>query len=328
VFLGVGAAATTLACLMLRRMARPGTEAAPLVLLFLLNGPLLNSLREGNTTHFVLLMLILALMLLQSGSNFAAGLLLGLCAVIKLPLLLFGAYFLLRQRWTVVAGGASAIWGVLLLSVLAFGLDNNVNWFNCCVEPFIGGVIPAFNVQSVDGFAVRLITGTSRLSNWDPMDVPATYKIARQVLFVSTIAYAVWVMRRADPIGSGPARAEAAGVREMLEFCLVLNLALVFSPISWSHYYALMLLPFGLYLGGRLPMPADVLTRRLLWGGMVLCSLPIVVLPLQADLLGEVVARTLVSATFAGGVAMLAVLTRQLYQLGTSPPFAAGDAKP
>ena len=319
VFLAVGAAATGLAFLLLRRMARPGTEAAPLLLLFLVNGPLVNSLREGNTTHFVLLLLILALPLLQKRSDFAAGMLLGLCAVIKLPLLLFGAYFLLRRRWQVVAGGAAAIGGTMLLSVAAFGLDNNINWFNCCVEPFLGGIIPAFNVQSIDGFVVRLVTGTSRLSNWDPMDVPVAYKITRQILFVAALLYVVWVMQRAHPGGTETQHSEATHVREMLEFALVLNLALVLSPISWSHYYALLLLPWGLYLGGRLPMPTDALTRGLLWSGIVLCSLPIVALPLQADLIGEIVARTLVSATFAGGVAMLAVLMRQLHQLGTLP---------
>ena len=325
VFLGFGAAATVAACLLLRGMARPGTEPAPLVALFLVNGPLINSLREGNTTHFALLALILVVMLLQRGSDFAAGVLLGLCAVFKLPLLLFGAYFLLRRRWSVVAGGASAIGGVLLLSVAAFGLDNNVNWFNCCVEPFLGGIIPAFNVQSVDGFAVRLFTGTSRLSNWDPMDVPAAYRVSRQVLFAAVLGYTAWVMRRDGATRPQPTGSETARVREMLEFSLVLNLALVLSPISWSHYYALLLLPFGLYLGGRLPLPADVLSRRLLWSGMALCSLPIVVLPLQADLLGEIVARTLVSATFAGGVAILVALLRQLHQLGASPPLTVGD---
>jgi alpha-1,2-mannosyltransferase len=326
VFLAIGAAATALAYLLLRRMARPGTEAAPLVLLFLVNGPLVNTLREGNTTHFVLLMMVLALMLLQRGSYFGAGVLLGLCAVIKLPLLLYGAYFLLRRRWMVVAGGASAIVSILLLSVAAFGLDNNISWFNWCVEPFLGGIIPAFNVQSVDAFAVRLITGTSRLSNWDPMDVPMVYRVVRQILFAAALGYVAWLLLRAGASSVEPPRSETGRMREMLEFALILNIALVLSPISWSHYYALLLLPWGLYLGGRLPWPTDALSRRLLWSGMVLCSLPIVVLPLRADLIGEIAARTLVSACFAGGVAMLAALMRQLYQLGTSPDLAARDA--
>src|SRR5689334_5355200 len=86
VFLAVGALATILAFLLLRRIARTEAASAPLLLLFLANGPLVNSLREGNTTHFVLLMLIFALLLLQNGSDFAAGVMIGLCAVIKLPL--------------------------------------------------------------------------------------------------------------------------------------------------------------------------------------------------------------------------------------------------
>ena len=171
---------------------------------------------------------------------------------------------------------------MLLLSVAAFGLDNNVNWFNCCVEPFLGGIIPAFNVQSVDGFLVRLVTGTSRLSNWDPMTVPMAYKVARQILFAALLGYVAWAMQRAGARHPPGRASETARVRELLEFVLVLNLALVLSPISWSHYYALMLLPWGLYLGGRLPWPSDALARRLLWSGIVLCSLPIVVLPLQA----------------------------------------------
>ena len=54
----------------------------------------------------------------------------------------------------------------------------------------------------------------------------------------------------------------------------------------------------------------------------MLCSLPVITLPLQADLAGEIAARTLVSACLVGGVAMLAALLRQLYQLG---PAAAPD---
>ena len=326
VFLAIGAGVTALACLLLRRSARPGTEAAPLLLLFLVNGPLVNSLREGNTTHFVLLLLILALIMLQRGSDFAAGVLLGLCAVIKLPLLLYGAYFLLRRRWMVVAGGASAISGILLLSVAAFGLGNNINWFNCCVEPFLGGIIPAFNVQSVDGFLVRLVTGTSRLADWDPMSVPMVYRVVRQGLFAAALGYVTWLMLRVGAGSPELPRPEAGREREMLEFALVLNLALVLSPISWSHYYALLLLPWGLYLGGRLSWPVDILTRRLLCSSMVLCSLPVVVLPLQADLVGEIAARTLVSACFVGGVAMLVALMRQLHRLGASPDLSARGA--
>ena len=64
---------------------------AMLALSILASGPLVNSLREGNTTHFVLLLLVVALLLWRAGKEYAAGLVLGLCALFKLPLMLFGS---------------------------------------------------------------------------------------------------------------------------------------------------------------------------------------------------------------------------------------------
>ena len=322
VFLALGASATTLAFLLLRRSARTKAGSAPLLLLFLVNGPLVNSLREGNTTHFVLLMLIFALLLLQNGSDFAAGVMIGLCAVIKLPLLLFAAYFCLRRRWLAVAGGASAIGGILLLSVAAFGVDNNISWVSCCVLPFIGRVIPAFNVQSIDGFVLRLVTGTSHLSNWDPVDLPVAYGVIRQVVLAAILGCTAWLVWPAGATSSRPRRTHGDIARDLLEFSLVLDLALLISPISWSHYYALLLLPWGLYSGGLIPWPEDSITRGLLWIGIVLCSLPIIALPLRNDLIGEIAARTLVSVTFFGGAATLMALVRQLRQLETMPDLA------
>lgn len=325
-FLALGAVATLLAYVVLKRMVRAEADVGTaLMLLFLLNGPLINSLREGNTTHFVLLLLVVALLLLQRGAEFAAGLLLGLCAVIKLPLLLYAVYFLLRRRWVVVAGGASTICAAAALSIVAFGMANNVSWFTCCIEPFLGGIIPAFNVQSIDGFAIRLTTGTSMLADWEPMEPPAAYRIARMFIFAAILGGAfmvAWRSSRNEAALPGQSR-----MREALEYSLVLTLALIVSPISWSHYYLLLLLPWGLHLGRQLPLAADPLAHRLTVASIVLASLPVIVLPLQADLLGETLARTLVSAHLFGGVAMLGALLRALYVLGGPPPHASAQAQ-
>jgi hypothetical protein len=80
-----------------------------------------------------------------------------------------------------------------------------------------------------------------------------------------------------------------------------------------------LLLPCGLYLGKQLPLVADPLTRVLAAASIVLASLPIVVLPLQADVLGETLARTFVSAHLFGGAALLIALMRSLYLLGEAP---------
>ncbi len=41
--------------------------------------------------------------------------------------------------------------------------------------PYLGGYIPAYNVQSVDGFLVRLSQGEEFLIHWDPPLVPTLF---------------------------------------------------------------------------------------------------------------------------------------------------------
>ena len=313
-FLGVGATATVAAWALLTRMGLPQTRiGAPLLFLFLVNGPLVNSMREGNTTHIILLLLIVALLLWRAGRQFGAGLVLGACAVLKLPLLLFGAYFILRRRWRIVAGGIATISAAVILSLLVYGVQGNVAWYRDSVEPFLGGVIPAFNVQSIDGFLMRLSTGASRLRDWDPMPPPHIHKVARLVFFAVIYGGAAWLLRRSDRGQSASGASSAITSRDFLEYALVLNLALVTSPISWTHYYVLLLMPWGLYLGGRLPLPDDRATRWLMWSSLVLISLPVVMPALPQDWLSELIARTLVSAWFFGGLLMLASLARGLW---------------
>ena len=80
--------------------------------------------------------------------------------------------------------------------------------------------------------------------------------------------------------------------------------------MSWSHYYLLMLLPWALYLGGRLGLPDDAATRWLMAGGMLLASLPVIVLPLGSGIVAAIVSRTIVSAWMFGGRSCLAALVR------------------
>ena len=47
-----------------------------------------------------------------------------------------------------------------------------------------------------------------------------------------------------------------------------------------------------------------------MWSGFLLASLPVVLVPLESDWLGAVVARTAVSAWLIGGLLILAALMR------------------
>ncbi|HEU4377388.1 MAG TPA: glycosyltransferase family 87 protein [Hyphomicrobiaceae bacterium] len=329
-FLAFGAATALAAWWLLARMRRPeAMNTAPLLLLLgLANGPMINSLREGNTTHIILLLIVLAFVLWRSGWDFTAGLLLGLCAVIKLPLLLFGAYYVLRGKWRVVVGGVTSIATAVLLSLADYGLQGNIGWYKDSVEPFLGGVIPAFNVQSIDGFLVRLWTGEGRLHDWDPMVPEVLHKVIRNILFLLVYGGAIWLGWRATRAEPPPAINGRLSARDTLEFVLVITIAIITSPISWTHYYLLLLVAWGLYLGGQLSVPDDRTTRWLMWMSLALTSLPVVIPEHSPNLITEVLARTVVSAWFFGGLLMLAALLRALWKLvpsNTLQPNHAGS---
>src|ERR1043166_5436786 len=184
---GMGLAALTAAWALLARFAKvSAVNAAALMVVFMVSGPAINSLREGQTSHFVLLGLVATLALWRARREYLAGLALGLCALIKLPLLLYALYFLLRRRWWIVPGGATTLGLAGLASVALFGIDGNIAWANDWVFPYLGGYIPAFNVQSVDGFLARLSQGETFVRHWDPPLAPTLFhRVARLCAFAA-----------------------------------------------------------------------------------------------------------------------------------------------
>jgi len=320
VFLLVGLACVIAAWWLLLRIGDPTPRLAPLLaFLFLVNGPMVNSLREGNSTHIVLFLLVLALAAWRARWPLATGFLLGFAALVKIPLLLFGVYFLLRGNWRVVAGGTAMIAIALLFSLAIHGLEVNRAWFEGNVLAYVGRVIPAFNVQSIDAFLMRLATDPEALFDWSAREPTAYHRFVRWLIFIAIFGSCFWLMRRAAPEPSF----EGLTGRDYLEYCVVLVLAVVASPVSWSHYYLLMLLPIGLYLGNRMPLPDDNTTRWLLWSGFILTALPIILLPFEPDWVLVLASRTILSAWLFGGLLMLAALMRGLWHLPARPAAPA-----
>jgi hypothetical protein len=164
-----------------------GHKFTLLIMLFAANGPLVNSLRAGNTTHIVGLLLVASLILICAGRPFLAGVLVGFCALVKLPLMLFCAYYVFQRRWRLAAGTALAIAALVLLSLLIFGTDINIGWYDKCVAPYLSGVVGAFNVQSIDAFLLRLGTGETLLWDWEPVEVSLAHCIGRYLIVGSML---------------------------------------------------------------------------------------------------------------------------------------------
>ncbi len=308
IFMLVGLGATIAALMLLSNLGEPKTRRL-MAVLFVLNGPLWYSLILGNTTHVVLLLLIGALLLWKRKQCYAAGLVIGISIILKPAIVPLAGYFVVKRHWRVVGGAATAAVTALVASVLVFGLQFNLDWYRRIIVGFAGRPMGAFNVQSLDAFLLRLETGQTLLFDWHPQTLPLGLGIAKDILvavLAASVVLAIWRNRKtAAPI-------DAATPRDVdfLEFCLVLTLCVMISTVSWTHYYLLLLLPFGLYLAGALPVIHDRLTHRLMRSGLILCSLPVFYPSVDDGWFATLYSRTLQSIWLYGGLLMLCALLR------------------
>ena len=72
------------------------------------------------------------------------------------------------------------------------------------------------------------------------------------------------------------------------ELSIALLLALLLSPITWSHYALWLLIPLALLAAGDVPFPDQWATRALLIAGVLCILAPVGLVPPQAPMLREV----------------------------------------
>jgi hypothetical protein len=262
--------------------------------LFVLSGPLFYSLREGNLTTWVLPLLVAALAALLANRAWRCGALLGVAVIIKPPLLLLPAYYAFRRRWSVAGGSALVILAAVACSVVVFGIDVHRIWYERCLAPFSAGPVGAYNSQSISSFLGRFWAAADCGEYWRPIPVgPGFHLLNKAVLLLVAGSVVLVCLRR---------RGEDPRIAERLDYCLVLSLALLLSPLCWTHYFLLLLLPAALLLGGQLgPWPA---------GGK--WALPLAFLaqsiPVRAWALGHWWLSLIASHYFAGALVVLASL--------------------
>jgi hypothetical protein len=302
VFTLVGALAVGLTCYgLIQLIGVAGWRRAALAGLFVVNGPLYNGLREGNLTHFVLFLLFVALHCMEQRRDAWAGALLAIAGILKPPVLLVAGLLVLRWRLGALAGFGGALLGIGGASLALYGLELHVAWYRDCVQPFVDAPIGAFNAQSVDGFLARLLTDGRYLHSWWPIaNLGPGFVVLKSILVALLVCPTAWVLWRT--------RRAATATAQRLDFSILLCLALLISPTSWTHYYLLLLLPIGLQVGGMLGIPAGRRWSALFWLAVALISPPVTAPTPGAGALHSPMASVLVSHYFFGGVLMLAVL--------------------
>lgn len=277
-FFGGGLAALALAWgLLVRAYALKPREAALLMLGIGAFGPAIYSLREGNTTHLLLIPLIVGMLLVRARRDVLAGAAFGLAAVIKPPLLLIGGLYFLRGRWKVALGGGLVCLAAGAASVALFGWDAHVAWYQQCIQPYSRHPLAAFNVQSIASLMSKLQYGPAHLRDWNPLPLaPALWTV---VTIASVALAGLGVAAALLSPRDGGLRAPSQSALEA-ELMLALVLAAALSPLAWSHYYAWLILPAAYLLAlaggpGRPRLKAALAAGWLLstpavfWGGYV-----------------------------------------------------------
>jgi hypothetical protein len=226
-----------------------------------------------------------------------AGVLLAALALLKPPLALFLPYFVVRRdfRAAIVMGSSAAI--AVAVSIALFGVELHRFWFREFVLQQGSGPIGAYNVQSVNGFLAHLLT-RGHLRDWYPIEVGLRFKLLSAGLTALLMAAAALACWRA-----GPPRTDTA---RQTELWLVLCLTVLVAPISWTHYYVLLLVPIA-PLAARYTL-LDRPSRAALAAAILLMAPPVVVAGVTGRISSALYERILVSHYFFGGVLRLGVL--------------------
>lgn len=287
--------------MLVRMYGLDARDSALLAFALCVFGPLIYSFKVGNTSHFILALLIGGLAAVRSGKGFAAGALFGVAAVIKPALVLVGVVYFLRGRWSVVAGGAAVIAGSITLSLLIFGWDMHVLWYDTSIRPFAGNTVAAYANQTLAGMAARFDTGGPYGHDYSVHILTAAGRLLTQGLTVvlgAGLLLAVWRSGRLFRPNAGDVE---------IEILIAIALAMTISSLSWVHYHvwlipALVLIwtvskpaspgaamrwpvvvSFGLLMGtafvshsmtlGRFGPFANLVTSHWLWGTLILLGL-------------------------------------------------------
>lgn len=263
-----------------------------------INDSLEYSLDIGNTTHFIMVGMLISLWWLKQGRDWLAGILLGFSGLIKLSFIPSLAYFFIRQHWRVVGGGLLVAGLAIGLSLLVIPLSLNIEWLEKNILSTAGHSIAAYNNQSLSGFLARHLIPGSDVYSWVPIPLEPEFNIVSGILMalfylpVVIIIVTDWKSQRTTS-------------QYILEFIIVFVCSLLTSPISWTHYYMLLLIPIALYL------KEYVFEVRRFWLNVLFgCSLVLLSSPfsLTFALFERTDQRIFLSLHFIGGIFLYVLL--------------------
>jgi hypothetical protein len=304
-----------------------------LALLFLANGPLLSGIKWGNISCFLVLALTAGLVLLRARRSAAAGVLLGVAAVLKPALALFLLFFLLRRDWRGVLGVVLTGIAAAALSLVLFGWSENLYWLQTSILQYSHSWLAVSGNQSIPAFLFRLHAPPDILLDFSVKAPGSGDRLLAHVItwLIFLLAAAACFRPRARAATEDTVRAQAqvqAGARQDLQYLLTICLCLVGSPLSWAHYYAWLLIPTAFFLGAQGPLATFRPARIVGWAAIALAT-PLVLWPQPAapSALATLYASFTVSHHLFGGLLWFGLIAWSLARTGGLLSQATGASR-
>lgn len=204
--------------------------AIPVVIGSLIFFPLMSGAVLGQIQTVLTFGFTIALFCWISGYEVAAGIILGLMALVKPQYCLFFLWALVRKKFRVAAVGLICAGAIALSSCFAFGFHNNLEYLQ--VVRFIGSVGEGYcSNQSINGILNRLLFNGNNL-NWES-HLFAPYN---PFVYIGTMASSLALLALA--LFFPGAKSRRGGVADFACIVLVSTMA---SPVAWPHHYGIVL---------------------------------------------------------------------------------------
>lgn len=211
----------------------------PLVALLALCNPLLQQIWLGQLNLVLLLLLTGAWAADRAHRPWTAGALVGAAMAIKLFPGFLLIYFALRRNWKALAAAAIALCALTALTLVALGAGAYLSYFRDAL-PRVQAFQSWWNNSSLTGLAKKLfgpptprpwlVWRVEPLWNW-----PLASRVVPLLLSLGIVA----LLCRSVPRSKTRAAADRA-------FALSLTAMLLVSPITWEHYFVLLLVPLAI----------------------------------------------------------------------------------
>ena len=189
---------------------------------------------------FILFCCLAACLWLARGRAAAGGALIGFATAVKVLPIFFLPYFLWKRWWTALGAAIATATLVSLSPILVFGPERFIAYARRWLEIASGSWPVRKGNQSVYALVDRLyshgaIFWSAAHKRLTASDDPVVAMLVYGLLALVVVVF-VATARRASRDPASPVA--------IVEYAIVLTLAVLFSPLAWKHYFVFLLLAY------------------------------------------------------------------------------------